>query len=618
VLGGLALLAAATGGCHGCRDDHPYVPYSIESSEPLRGEPSPDAGSAVVAVGPVAEAGATFSGEPAVVAPPGLSRWPLGGLLLQAPEGHVFVAAAVRDFDGNGAPDAFAITRPSQGNDPGELVFYRGTSPASPDVALTPQDTFAPPATLGREGPCAPVGRLVVAGRRAAFVELGLPCSAHPTSAPDRWVAIVTGGAPSRVRLAATIVDPPGAPALSVDADTSDRDHDGLDDVTLRVALEGGSAPLEPGPRATTTLAWLDRPAGPSRDAAATEASFAALAAMATARAKSGKDAPAVPGLVAQTRALWGAVCADGGAPRLVGVTGTGTITCGSTRALEDAGLAEVRAWVALGDGLRAALALDRAERAPASRTPARVTEARGWIAQAAPVAAARSVRAVAAVPLLGRGHEPSWGALTFEPGGKLLVRTRAGVARVDPEAGDEAAADGVAAWKPAVSSPDGSARWIESYDACDGVALRATFEVADDVRDVGLPVAPPLGVRCAGSRGAPARQLAVAWGAGGLEAIVDGVPVLVAPDLAHASTLAAFLGGPAAQGSPRSPDGKVVVVPASVGLVVRGPSRTRLLVAPELDGTYGEQRDCTVADDGAHVACVRGGKAWVGAWDAP
>jgi hypothetical protein len=612
------LFAAAAVGCSGCRDDHPYVPYSIEPSGQVRAELTPEAGTTSAPVVLPADAGASFAGEPATVAPPGLSRWPLGGLVLQAPEGHVFVAGVVRDFDGDGASDAFAITRPAQGNDPGELVFYRGTTPASPDVALPPQDTFAPPATLARAGPCAPVGRLFVAGRRAAFVELGLPCSAHPTSAPDRWVAVVTGGAPSRVRLAATIVDPPGAPALSVDADTSDRDHDGLDDVTLRVALEGGSAPLEPGPRVTATLAWLDRPAGPSRDAAATEASFATLAATAAVHAKSAKDAPAVPGLVAQTRALWGALCADGGAPRLVGVTGTGAITCGSTRALEDAGLAEVRAWATLGDGLRAALALERAERAPASRTPARVTEARGWIAQAAPTATARSVRAVAAVPLLGRGHEPSWGALAFEPTGKLLVRTRAGVARVDPEAGDEAAAEGAVAWKPAVSSPDGTARWIESYDACDGVALRATFETGDDVRDVGLPVAPPLGVRCAGSRGAPARQLAVAWGPAGLEAIVDGVPVLVAPDLTRASTLASFLGGPAVQGSPQSPDGKTLVVPASVGLVVRGPSRTRLLVAPELDGTYGEQHDCAVADDGAHVACVHSGKAWVGAWNAP
>ena len=107
---------------------------------------------------------------------------------------------------------------------------------------------------------------------------------------------------------------------------------------------------------------------------------FASLAAQANVRAKNAKEAATVLGLVAQTRALWRAVCADGGAPRLVGVAGTGAITCGSTRALEELGLAEVRSYVTMGDPLRAALALDRAERSPASRTPSRATEARGWI----------------------------------------------------------------------------------------------------------------------------------------------------------------------------------------------------------------------------------------------
>jgi hypothetical protein len=41
-------------------------------------------------------------------------------------------------------------------------------------------------------------------------------------------------------------------------------------------------------------------------------------------------------------------------------------------------------------------------------------------------------------------------------------------------------------------------------------------------------------------------------------------------------------------------------------------------LRARELDGTYASQRDCTVSDDGARVACVRDGRAWVGIWDVP
>jgi hypothetical protein len=615
----LLVPALAAAGCHGCHDDHPYVPYAIGSSEPDRLDAGMEAAPVGSALPTGVDAGAVFAGEAAVVAPPGLTQWPLGGLVLDAPPGLVFVSALVRDFDGDGAVDAFAVARPPEGSDPGALVFYRGAlRPGATDAGVAAQTTFSPSIELAHDAGCAPVDRLVAVGRRSVLVELGTQCPPRASSAPDRWLAVVAGGATPRIRLAATIVDPPGAPSLVVDGDASDRDGDGLEDVALRVTLEGGSAPLEPGPRVGATLAWLDRPAGLSRDAAATESSFATLSAQVAMRSKAAKDAATVPGQVAQMRALWRAVCADGGSPRLVGVTGTGAISCGATRALEEAGLAEVRAYVTLGDALRAALALDRAERAPASRTPARAAEARGWIEQVAPLVAARAVRAVSAVPQSGKGHEPAWGPLAFESSGKLLVRTRAGVVRVDPDAGDEASADDVTAWPAAVTSPDGALHWIETYDACDGVALHATFAGGDDMRDVALPVAPSLGDRCSGSRGAPARALAVAWGPGGLEALVEGQPLLVVPEASRASVLAAFPDAPSARGAPRSPDGKVLVVSTSVGLLVRGASRSRLLRAAELDGTWAEQRDCAVSNDGTHVACVRAGKAWVGAWDAP
>ena len=615
----LLLPALAAAGCHGCHDDHPYVPYAIGSSAHEPGDAGLEAAPAGSAALPVVDAGSAFAGEVATVAPPGLSRWPVGGLVLESPPGLVFVSAIVRDFDGDGASDAFAVARPMEGSDPGVLVFYRGAPHAEPsDAGMAVQTTFSPAIELPHEAACTAVDRLVAVGRRSVLVELGTQCPPRVTSAPDRWLAVVSGGATPRIRLAATIVDPAGAPSLAVDGDASDRDGDGLEDVALRVTLEGGSAPLEPGPRVLATLAWLDRPAGLSRDSGPTESSFATLAAQAAVRAKAAKDASTVPGLVAQTRALWRALCVDGGSPRLVGVTGTGAITCGSTRALEEAGLAEVRAYVTQGDALRAALALDRAEKAPASRTPARATEARGWIEQVAPLVAARAVRAVSAVPQSGKGHEPAWGALAFEPSGKLLVRTRAGVVRVDPDAGDEASADDVTAWPAGVTSADAALRWIETYDACDGVALHATFAGGDDMRDVALPVAPSLGDRCSGSRGAPARALAVAWGPGGLEAIVEGQPLLVAPEASRASLLAVFPDSPVARGSPRSPDGKVLVVSTSVGLLVRSAARARLLRATELDGTWAEQHDCTVSNDATHVACVRAGKAWVGAWDAP
>ena len=604
-----AALALSASGCHGCRGDHPYVPYSIGSATPPLRTVAPEPPAAATA--PSLDASAAAE-EPSIPAPPGLSRWQVQGVVLDAPEGSVFASAVVRDFDGDGASDAFAIVRPPEGSDPGRLVYYRG-QPAA--VALAPSAAFAPPDGLARDASCAAVDRLVFAGERSVLVELGAQCPSAATRAPDRYIAVVRAAHDVALALAATVFDPPGSPLLSVDADVSDRDGDGRPDVALRVSLEGGGAPFEPGPRVSATLAWLDRPAGLSHDAGATESSFRSLAALASARAVRVREASSVPNLVAQTRALWRAVCADGAMPRLVGVQGTGAIACGVARDLEELGLAEVRAYVTLGDPLRAALSLDRAQSQPAAHTASHTTDAQGWIAQLAPIAIARPVRAVAAVPIASHGHEIAWGALAFEPSGKLLVRTGAGVVRVDPDAGDETAAPAGADWKGGVASPDGAMRWIEVYDACDGVALRATFASGDDLRDVALPVSPPLGNRCVGSHGAPGHALPVAWGPQGLEAIVEGEPVLVSTDLARASALAMLLDQPA-RGGPRSPDGKTIVVATGAGLLVRGAGRARLYRAPGFDGIYGQQRDCTVSSDAAHVACIHSGRAWVGAWD--
>ncbi|MGH7440116.1 MAG: hypothetical protein ACRENE_30870, partial [Polyangiaceae bacterium] len=107
-------------------------------------------------------------------------------------------------------------------------------------------------------------------------------------------------------------------------------------------------------------------------------------------------------------------------------------------------------------------------------------------------------------------------------------------------------------------------------------------------------------------------------WGAGGLEAIVEGELVLVAGDLGRASSLATFLDQKVSWGSPRSPGGKTYVVPAGIGLIVRGPGgKSKVYRAAELEGTYAEQRGCAVSEDGTHVACARAGKGWVGSWGA-
>jgi hypothetical protein len=229
----------------------------------------------------------------------------------------------------------------------------------------------------------------------------------------------------------------------------------------------------------------------------------------------------------------------------------------------------------------------------------------------------ARTLRAVAAVPNVPTGRTPALGPLAFVPSGKLLVCTKAGAAIVNPENGDEAASDDVAVWPSAVTSPDLAVRWSDVVDPCDGSPLRAKFLSGprEEGTDVVLPVPAPLGAGCALGRKTEFRLVPISWDPSGLQALVDGVPVLVYANLGGASPLDAFVDAPARRGTPRSPDGHALVVATSSGLVVRAGGRDRVFRAPELDGFYEEQQDCTVGNDQVHVACIQAGKVWVGAW---
>jgi hypothetical protein len=68
----------------------------------------------------------------------------------------------------------------------------------------------------------------------------------------------------------------------------------------------------------------------------------------------------------------------------------------------------------------------------------------------------------------------------------------------------------------------------------------------------------------------------------------------------------AAELGSTPQKGAPRSPDGKVLVVPSAFGVVVATGPKAELWAAQ--DGL--ELSDCVVANGAARVACVRGMRA--------
>jgi hypothetical protein len=592
-------LASALGGCaKSCRNEHPYVPYAVGDAPSVTGA---DAGGAPPPVAIVLDAGA-IAAEPALVAPPGATSWTVEGLTLRATEGRELVLAIVRDFDGDGTKDALALARPTEGG-PAEVVAYLGDRPPRL-IAVAP-----PPRS---DAGCAPVARLAKVGPRSAFAEVGARCT---QGAGARTLFVVRLGWDPSLAFEAQIADPYGAPSLGLDVDGADRDGDGLDDVALHVTIEGGSPPFEPGPKLAAKLAFFDRPAGLSRDPDEPEASLRAIAAQAAARAGKPKDAPTVPPIAAQMRALYRAMCQEGGTPRITrGRAGT-PIPCGAGKALDEAGLAEVRAFASTGDPLRAVVAADRFDPARAPRG------LEGALAQAAPIVQDASAR-VLLVKAAPRGRHPEWGPLAFDAQGKLLVRVsspsppNARVVRVDPGTGTEEDAADVAPWPALVLSPDGKSRWLEAYHACEGVALRTTFAptgAEGDVRDVPLPIAPPLGTRCGGGRGEAATTVPLAWGDRGLEAVVAGEPVLVRPDSGSALPLAAMLDQAPPLGSARSPGAKTIAIPTKSAVFVRTPSKAMRYRAPELE-PYVDLR-CTVTDDARLLACEARGRVVIGTY---
>jgi hypothetical protein len=612
---GFALLVGNAGCARACKNDHPYVPYSVDGEH---ADAAADGGAETASA--ATDAGSAKStAEPALAAPANTTTWKVEGLELVAPPGRELLYAIVRDFDGDGKKDALALVRaPAPPEKPleigaAELVFYAGSSsPAQASVVVS-----APPPRV--DASCKPVARLERIGVRSALAEVGTACTRGP-SARALYVMRLTKSPAVAFDLA--IVDPPGAPKLGVDVEAEDRDHDGIDDVTLNLTIEGGAPPFEPGPKLTAKVAFFDRSAGPSRDPDEPETSLKVLAAQATARAGRAREAATVPGLVQQMRMLYRAMCVEGGAPRLVKLGGLatgksiGAVSCGSSKPLEDAGVAEVRAFVTQGDALRAIAAAEIAQVSPATRTAARTAEIAKLLAEAAPFVSAHSTRVLAITLPAKHSPHPEWGALGFEPSGKLLVRGPSAVLRVDPDTGESTDAE-TPAWPTQVLSPDGKSRWLEAYHACEGVGLRATFAPTDgdsEMRDVLLPIAPPLGSRCAGGRGEAAATIPIAWGPRGLEALVAGQPLLLRPEATAATVMASPLGEMPPFGSPRSAGGRAMAIATRDGVLVKT-TRSARYKAPELE-PYTELRQCTTTDDGARIACVKRGRVVVGTFD--
>lgn len=577
LVSGLALL----GGCHSCANDHPYVPPTADAAA----SPHNDGGASS------ASSGADGGVERALALPEGTTTWKGDGLVIDG-SGREIVHVLARDFDGDGKKDALAILRPppterKPGSPSGQLVFVHGGEAGRPPAAI------AVGPSIGQWPACVATARLERVGR-SAYAEIGSAC---PKAVGTRSIAVVRLGGPvPTVAFDATVTDPKDATPLAIDVDTTDRDRDGLDDVTLHLTLDG----LE------SKLAFYDRPAGPSRDPEEPEASLQKIAG----RVKAAK-AKDVSALAEQARMLYRVMCEEGGAPRITGIRGAGAASCGASKSLEDVGIAQIKALAQEGDVFGAFFAAEIAQAAPATKSANRRFEIDKYLALAAPVVEAKAVKPIGVPVDAPFDPQPQWGPLSFEPGGKLLVRRGKTVTRVDPESLETSAVDGPA-WPSEVLSPDGKKRWIEAYQACEGTAFRASFAILDNdgMSEASLPFTPRLGRGCTG-HGDPVLAQPIAWGNRGLEAMVAGRAVLIkdagGATGGEAVILTSFLDEHAPMGSPRARGSAAFATAIPSALLAQVEGKWSVVKSPDLRPS--DLRACTIDDAGLRIACVHRGK---------
>jgi len=311
---------------------------------------------------------------------------------------------------------------------------------------------------------------------------------------------------------------------------------------------------------------WLDRPTGLSREPDEPEASLRRAATALLARAAKKADAPLVPAEVRQLTRLYAWLCSDAGSP--VVNASSGGIRCAVSRALEDAGAAEVRAELVRGDVLRAMSGV-RADGVASGRPRPRSfapTWKRRW-SRRRRCARPSVTRVFHTVPDLDTSGATRLGtAHVLHPPACCSFGRRAGSSRSTSQSGSEGGAQGIPSWPGAVVSPDGTVRWLGLFDPCDGnlaarsigpvfgAALRraaAGRATSRHARSARTRVAASSQSVHAGAAAVAHRRGPVDWGAAGLEAWAAGEPVLVASDLAQAQPLSNWLQEPATRARP-------------------------------------------------------------------
>jgi hypothetical protein len=569
-------LAALAVGCEGCEKEKPYTPFGVTTAVP---DPS---SSAEAPAAPSAKAPPSKYPE-AVVAPKGSRKLRMGELTLDAPKRYVFDRALVL---GEGAEQrALAwVKADADARDipPGLLMAY--------EAGGKPRQLLAQPSFVPIAPGCAHATRLVQTGAGSVLVDTTATCPAGLVArVPVQAVSIV---APANERpevLTLRIAAPAPGEALAVDADSSDRDGDGREDVRLSFTLTGPE-----GAKASAALSFVDRAAGVSRDAAEPRASLALAA-----KTLLSKAGPSASGEVDAMRRLLATLCSEGATPRVFDAEGS-PFRCDDLGSVIDSlARAEVLSRLAAKDALGAVSVLTRADwyfkRLSADAEKSITKELTKRLLAVSPTATA-----LGAKPKAVKG--PHFSPLWFEPDGALLIVTETGVVRVSRDGTSETPLDadaGTPAWPLDVIDSSGR-RLSGSLCACDSseVQLALTDAAGAPLNGVPTRLLSPRPGGCKGRFSCP-DPVPVAVSADGFSAVLGGL--LVEPKKSGRA-----LPSP---GSARSPDGAWLVATSPLGLVVTGATQ-ELWKMPEAPVDARRAHDCVVANDRAAIACVADGRA--------
>lgn len=609
LLGAFTLTAA---GCEKCNRDHPYTPIQVDAAE------GQSTVSALPSAAPSGSSASPESAHPILqqwvearrLEPP-VGRFDVAGRSLELPTGMVAELSLERPtaIATDGKLDALVWVRPDgsakdYAGPLGELWYF----PAAADARrLWKLPDFVP----GGDS-CRLESRLVGQGEAFAWLTLRSVCSGSlPQRTPTEAIAYVNPTLPQPILLGLRVAEPAVGESVETTPLYRDRDGDGLEDLTLSFQMTVAQS----GKKATFELAWLSRAAGIAQDPTALRESLKpTLTDLETRSTKKGSFVEVQAELEALRR-LVSHVCQQAGTPRIWNAAGDPLKCPGLPELHATLSRIDIQSATTQNDVLAAlhAYAVATSELggiATAERESLRkrIVKLTAQVSPALPVTA--TVR-----PKIVKGAV-HYSPLRFEADGTLLVITERSTVerqRLDGSSSDANhspsddadAGTVVAPWPLEVTARNGR-RFTGVIPACDRSELLLAYTNPSGGLEPLVPtrlLAPRPGV-CRNPREWPLQIAPIAWSDEQPSAIIDNACLdSRGPNICQTPSKL----GEVVPGSPRSPDGRWLVVPSSVGPVVFGGKKPELWSNGAL--TDRALLDCTVSNGGQAIACISEGR---------